>query len=540
MRLPHRTEWLLIHKPTIRIERTREPVVLSLDQAVEWIRKEKPLIWLGSIFSVPEPSGFPSGYALTKSLLELVFGDGVPEDRQNQIIDTVLPRWPLEALLDEFEFLDFDLSESLLNFFKSVNDSAVPNALHKAIVSYYQQGFARRPLCVTTNWDTLQEKALRDAGYSVVIGGPGKMPYDGFGKEGGDPKTVFLYHPHGSFETQDIVCSLKREQSQLALNMEIMRHPTLFLGYSGYEPSLYRRLEFTAGQLWCIRDLSDFEIPAKRRLLSRPNTFVYVGDMRELLRALGVLEGDVDLTSKHLALSGSVPQKIVEVLRLGILASLDPNLCVDMFANTLTSFYQEPEATVRYVTLMRAVINHVRNRTYHPGLLLSLVSAARFRDSEQTWISLLAYLLRINNDLDSKIVEQVIRLADDAAKGVGESGSLEDNAVYMPGVLLNRTKLYKGYVRMTDKVDDEKLYVVPALTGSDMAAEGENMELLAFEYLREAQDELAQNCFDYAATSFYLRGLWRAGKLNEWAANNIKSMMDIAKRNTLLIPAEGI
>jgi hypothetical protein len=540
MRLPHKTEWLLVRKPTIRIERTREPVVLSLAQTIEWIRKERPLIWLGSIFSVPEPSGFPSGYTLTRSLLELVFGPEMPEANRDKIIETLLPRWPLEALLDEFEFLGFDLSESLLTFFKNVNDSAGPSGLHKAVVSYYQQGLASRPLCVTTNWDTLQENAFRNAGYSVVIGGPAQMPDASFGKEGGHTSTIFLYHPHGSFETRDIVCSLKREQSQLALSMEIMRHPTLFLGYSGYEPSLYRRLEFNAAQLWCIRDVADFEIPAKRRLLSRPNTFVYVGDMRELLRALGVLEGDVDLTSKHLALDGRVPPKVTEVLRLAILSFLDPNLCVDLFANTLTSFYPEPEATIRYVSLLRAVISHVRNRTYHPGLSLSLMSAARFRDSEQTWISLLAYLLRMTDDLDSKVVEQMLKLADDAAREAGESGSHEDRAVYMPGVLLNRTKLYKGYVGMADQVDDEKLYVVPTLMGSDIAAEGENMELLAFHYLREGQGELAQNCFDYAATSFYLRGLWRAGRLNEWAANNTESMKNIAKRNTLVIPDKGV
>jgi hypothetical protein len=539
MRLPHRTEWLLIHKP-IRIERTPEPVVLSLDQSVEWIRKEKPLIWLGSIFSVPEPSGFPSGYALTRSLLELVFTDGVPKEQRDQVIDAVLPRWPLEALLDEFEILDFDLSESLLNFFKEVNDSAAPNTLNKAVASYYQQGLARRPLCITTNWDTIQEQAFRDAGYSVIIGGPGEMPDASFGKENSDPRTVFLYHPHGSFETQDVVCSLKREQSQLALNMEIMTHPTLFLGYSGYEPSLYRRLEFAAGQLWCIRDRSDFAIPAKRRLLTKPNTFVYLGDMRELLRALGVLEGDVDLTSKYVALDGKIPPKVIEVVRLSILASLYPNFCVEALGDTLMSFHDEPEATIRYITLMRAVINHIRNRIYHPGLSLSLLGAARFRDSEQTWISLLAYLLRISDNLPAKVVEQLVLLADGVVKKPGELGSLEDEGIYMPGVLLNRTKLYKSYVRMGDKVDDEKLYIVPTLYGSDMAAEGENIELLAFEYLREGKKEQAQNCFDYAATSFYLRGLWKAGQLNEWAANNIESIIDIAKRNTLLIPSEGI
>lgn len=538
MRLPRKTEWLLIPKP-FRIERSAEPVVFSLDQAIDWIKREKPLIWLGSIFSVPEPSGLPSGYALTRSLLELTFKGGAAKSQEDQIIDTVLPRWPLEALLDEFEFLDFDLSESLLTFFKGINDAVAPNTLHKAVVSYYQQGLARRPLCITTNWDTLQETAFRNAGYSVVIGGPAEMPDAAFGKEGSDPRTIFLYHPHGSFETQDVVCSLKREQSQLALNFEIMRHPTLFLGYSGYEPSLYRRLEFSAGQLWCIRDRDDFEIPAKRRLLTKPNTFVYVGDVRELLRALGVLEGDVGLTSKYVALDGKIPPKIIEVVRLSIFASLSPDFCVDALTETLMSFHDEPEATIRFITLMRATINHMRNRMNHPGVPLALLGSSRFRDSEQTWISLLACLLRTSRNLPSRIVDQLIRLADEAGKKAGDAGSPEDQGVYMPGVLLNRTKLYKSYVRMGDKVDDEKLYIVAALYGSDMAAEGENIELLAFEHLREGQKEQAQNCFDYAATSFYLRGLWNAGRQNEWAANNIEKMMDSARENTLLIPSEG-
>lgn len=480
MRLPHRTEWLLVPKPH-RIERSPEPVVFDLEQAVEWINREKPLLWLGSIFSVPEPSGLPSGYALTSSLLELTFKeDSIAKGPQDQLIETVLPRWPLEALLDEFEWLDFDLSESLLSFFNDINNSVAPNSLHRAVTSYYQRGLASRPLCITTNWDTLQEQAFRMAGYSVVIGGPGEMPGAAFGTESGDPKTIFLYHPHGSFETEDVVCSLKRQQSQLALTFEIMRHPTLFLGYSGYEPSLYRRLEFRAGQLWCIRDRGDFEIPAKRRLLTKPNTFVFVGDIRELLKALGVLTEDVDLTSKYVALEGKIPPKVLEMVRLSIFAALSPDFCVQAFAETLLSFHDEPEATFRFITLMRGTISHIRNREPHPGLLLSLLSAARFRDSEQTWISLLAYLLRINGDVPSRIVEQLIRMADEAATKAGEEGSFEDKGIYMPGVLLNRTKLYKSYVRAADRIDDEKLYFVPALYGSDMAAEGENVEVLAF------------------------------------------------------------
>lgn len=230
---------------------------------------------------------------------------------------------------------------------------------------------------------------------------------------------------------------------------------------------------------------------------------------------------------------------VSEMVRLSIFAALSPDFCAQAFAETLVSFHEEPEATLRFITLMRGTINHIRNRERHPGLLLSLLSAARFRDSEQTWITLLAYLLRINHDLPSRIAEQLIRMADDAATKAGEAGSVEDKGIYMPGVLLNRTKLYKSYVRAGDRVDDEKLYLVPALYGSDMAAEGENVELLAFENLRQGNKEEAANCFDYAATSFYLRGLWKSGQLNEWAANNVENLMEIARKNTLMIRPEG-
>ena len=539
LKLPNRPEWILTRRPDARIERAKEPVILSLEQAIEWIKEERPLIWLGSIFSVPEPSGFPSGFALTKSLLELIFINTMPEEQRDQLINTLLPRWPLEALLDEFEFVDFDLSESLLNFFKGVNDAASPNALHHAVTSYYQRGLAGKPLCITTNWDTLQEKTFRQAGYMVVIGGPQKMPSKEFGKVGSDPKTIFVYHPHGSFETRDVVCSFKQEQRQLSLNREFMWHPTLFLGYSGYEPSLYRNLEYTTGQLWCIRDRSDLEIPAKRRLLCRPNTFVYIGDIRELLQGLGILEDKVDFTSRYVRLgSPNVPPKVIDVVRSGIVASLEPSFCVETLFNTLLSFPGEPEVTIRYVVLMRALVNHIRNRIYHPGILPALMAAARFRDSEQIWISTLAYLLRVNTNLESKIIRKTLEYSEEASKSAGESGFSDDAGVYMPGVLLKRSEIYKSYVRQGNKIDDVRTYMYPPLVGSDMAASGELIEILAFEYLREGKKELARNCFDYAATSFYLRGLWNSGQHNEWAVKNIERLVDISKGNTLMIPVE--
>ncbi|MBM3158092.1 MAG: hypothetical protein FJ004_12550 [Chloroflexi bacterium] len=106
----------------------------------------------------------------------------------------------------------------------------------------------------------------------------------------------------------------------------------------------------------------------------------------------------------------------------------------------------------------------------------------------------------------------------------------------MPGIYLVRSMLYRSYVRQGEKIDDLNMYYYFPLVSSDMAASGEFIEILAFERLREDKIESARNLFDHAATSFYLRGLWNAGQANEWAARNVESMVDISKKNTLVIP----
>ena len=536
-RLQDKGRWVFDANPERTIERTNEPTILNLDQAVEWVNKERPLLWLGSIFSVPEPSGFPSGFALTNSLLNTLLATVMPDEQMQQLVRALLPKWPLEALLDEFEFVGFDISESLLSFFNEVNDTASHNPLHDAVVSYYQKGLAQRPICITTNWDTLQEKAFRQSGYNAVIGNLENMPNkESDGAE--EDRTIFVYHPHGAFETKDVVCSFKQEQGQLTLHPIFFSHPILFLGYSGYEPSIYRHLENTGQpQLWCIRDKSDLEIPAKRRLLCKPLTFVYVGDMRELLKALGVLESAIDLTSKYVQ-APTIPPKVIDVVRSGIIASLDPNFCINALVDKLLSFDDGTESVIRYVVLMRALVNHIRDRVVHPGILPALMTSSRFHDSEQKWISALAYLLRISYDLEPRIAEKILDYSHQAAEETKKRGDTSfpyDRGVYMPGICLMRSALYKSYVRQGEKIDDLKMYHLLPLFSSDMAASGEFMEMLAFERLREEKIETARNLFDYAATSFYLRGLWNAGKVNEWAAKNIERMIDTAKKNTLVI-----
>ncbi|MBI4460848.1 MAG: SIR2 family protein [Acidobacteria bacterium] len=526
-----------MRRPEIRIERLDQPTILALSDAVAWIKKVRPILWLGSIFSVPEPAGLPSGWALTRSLLDLTFAGVNLGDGKDRLLNNLATNWPLEALLDEFEFVDLDLSASLLGFFKELNDARDPSVLHKAAVLYYQSGLSRLPLCVTTNWDSLLEKAFRQQDFGVVIAGPAKIPGTEFKRPlSPEIKSICIYHPHGSFETGDVVCSFKQEQRQLTLDPTFLYQPTLFLGYSGYEPSLYMSLEHSSGQLWCVRNREDLEIPAKRRLLCRPNTFVFIGDMRDLLTDLGVLKNDVDLTSKHVAAEDfNVPEARVRVIQIGVISSLDPVICANNLVHSMISFLGEPESTARYVVLMRALVNHVRNRASHPALLAGLLASAQFHNSEHLWITALAFLLRQSKSVSPGAIEGLIALADSAPKPKRKEHSFEDLAVYGFGSVKQRANLYRSYVGKGPKVED-LVYIMSGLYSDHFGALGELIELLAFECLREGKLESASSYFDYAATCFYLRGLSNAGKSNEWAARNVKAMEMAARDNTLIIP----
>lgn len=552
-KIPDRAEWILMRFPGRNIQRLAQPALLSLEQAVEWIKRERPILWFGSIFSVPEPSYFPSGISITNSLFSLLLQGAIPGEQHEDLISTLSPRWPLEALLDEFELVGFDLSESFLDFFNDQNDRVAPSPLHEAVVAYYQKGLARVPLCITTNWDTLQEKAFQQHGINVVSGGPGDMPSPDFGKATGDSKTIFLYHPHGSFSLRDVVCSFQREQRQLTLHLEFLNHPTLFLGYSGYEPSLYFNLENDTGQLWCVRNMDDFNIPAKRRLLSRPNTFVYVGDVRDLLGALGLLDRKVELQGKQLAHTGEgLPRKVLEVVRSRVLCSLDASLCSKMLIHTLFSGHGGTEGRIRYCTLMKALVEHLRNRNSDPTIMGGLLSSAHFRNSEQLWISVLAFLLRHDTDVPKEVIDNILARSQEApSSGLGKEESAEDLFVYGLGSCKQRTNIYKKHLGLRDTLaepnedikdktilSDENVTVVTALLSSDMGALGEFVEVLAFDQIRKGELERASAYFDYAASCFYLRGLWNAGRLNEWAAANVKEIAPIAKNNTLVIPAQ--
>src|SRR5580698_227399 len=84
----------------IRIERAT-PTLLSLEQAVAWIREKKPILWTGSIFSSASPSRVPSGVTIQRSWLRDLFSNSlpgagveIPDSALSEIVDLILPRWP--------------------------------------------------------------------------------------------------------------------------------------------------------------------------------------------------------------------------------------------------------------------------------------------------------------------------------------------------------------------------------------------------------------------------------------------------------------
>lgn len=539
MKLAEGNRWILMRKPETKVERLKEPIILTLDSALEWIRREKPAVWLGSIASVPEPARFPSGFAITRSLLGQVLRHAVPENHFNDAVDTLAKQWPLESLLDEFEFFGADISDSMLEFFAEQESQAMPTPFHEAVVRYYEQGLSKTAFCITTNWDSLLEKAFRSRGFDIGVAGPSWTSTKGFGEQATASKHIDIYHPHGSFAGKDVVCSFHQEQSQLSLHPDLLYRPTLFLGYSGYEPSIYTYLEHGHGQLWCVRSVTELEIPAKRRLVSRPNTFVFVGDMFDLLIGLGLLETAPDTESQSVAVR--LPPKAFELVSLNLMCSLDPGVATNLLSHVLVSALEEPELTARYVGVMRAIVNHVRNRRYAPGLIAALMAAAKWRDSEQTWITLVAHLLRHDLDVHLDVLKRLVACADAApSSGLDETRrkSEDDLLVYGFGQVKQRANIYRSYVRLGKRVDDWWVYLMTPLMSADLAGLGECCEIWAFEHVRDWALETAANLFDYAATCFYLRGLGKAGRLNEWAVRNVETLIDSAARNSLAFPIQ--
>ena len=78
---------------------------------------------------------------------------------------------------------------------------------------------------------------------------------------------------------------------------------------------------------------------------------------------------------------------------------------------------EDPEPTFEYNIFMRELLNHMRDTPDHPEVLAALLAAAGIRNTPQTWISVLACLLRSAGTLNPRITNNYLDRARRALRG---------------------------------------------------------------------------------------------------------------------------
>lgn len=507
MEYDDKARWLLLPRDDITRPRNSKPVILTLNQAEEWVRKKRPVPWIGSIFSVPTPSNFPSGIAISRLLFDLLY-PAVSEteaERDEIFWSKFLPAWPLERLFDLCVILDIPAKQQLLQWFADQEGAREPNALHYAVVDYCRKNNVRE--CVTTNWDFLLERAYHKRGLATSSSGvdQGLQPPEPFIAD------VHIYHPHGSFSQKDIVCSLFTESRGVPIAPSLTPRAFLFLGYSGYEPSMYPHLEAIGAvdALWCVRSEEDFRHPAKRRLLSLQNTVTYVGDLRELLKALGCLEESVDLKSPQLTIDLSIHPNQRAVAADYLRATLDACTLEEAF-NSVGKARNATEFFLRASLFSDHIGALVRGRSTDPLLEQVIYSVIQttpdfLRNThivDQFWLWDIAHTFRQTGTLSTEQVHHLNRIA--LRSDLHELGAR--------GLRLKlQAKHYASFLvpEFADMMRED-FYIFAGMVG-DIALQGECAEFLGWSVLRKGDPKRALALFSAAATYYYLMGLTTAG-----------------------------
>lgn len=507
MEYDDKSRWLLLQRDDVARPRNSEPVILTLEQAADWVIKKNPIPWIGSIFSVPAPSSFPSGIAISRLLFDLLYpANGEPEAGRDDIFwNKFLPAWPLERLFDLCEILDVPAKQQLLQWFANQEGAREPNTLHYAIVDYCCKNSVHE--CVTTNWDFLLERAFHRRGLKTSSSGVDQ------GLHLPEPlmADAHIYHPHGSFSQKDIVCSLFTESRGVPIAPSLTPRAFLLLGYSGYEPSMYPHLETIGAKdaLWCVRSEQDLHIPAKRRLLSLSNTVTYVGDLRELLKALGHLDASVDLKSPELSIDLSIHPNQRAVTADFLRATLGVCNLEEAF-NSVGKARNKTEFFLRSSLFSEHIGALVRERSTDPLLeqvIFSVIQTApdflrNVHIVDQFWLWEIAHTLRQSGTLSTEQAHHLNRIA--------LRTDLHQLGVH--GLRLKlQSKYYASFLIPTfaDPMTED-LYVLAADVG-DIALQGECAEFLGWNVLREGDSKRALALFGSAATYYYLMGLNTAG-----------------------------
>lgn len=321
------SRWIVKHRDDESFAVNHSPQRLDLHDAANWIKKNRPIPFLGSAFSIPAPSSLPSGTQLSRVLYQLICPNLSAGNTGEELFSKFLHRWPLERLFDLTRRVGLNCADSLLEWCRVRASTAQPNELHHSISRYIQHYNINR--IETTNWDSLIEMSLNDHRIPYVVYGIPELYGDGMQPESPvADNTVIVNHCHGAFHTGDVVCS-QREEALMPSKFLRREESFLFLGYSGYEPSMYSFLirAGNSGALWCVHKEEDLLNPLKSRICCGANTYVFVGDLQALLSKIECLDQPIEMKAAildDLRLASSIDSQTSSIIESIILPTIAP------------------------------------------------------------------------------------------------------------------------------------------------------------------------------------------------------------------------
>lgn len=325
-----KTQSRIVIKPGRAFQELRDSVdKISIDGLREFIEKHTPNIWLGSIVSCP--SGMPSGRRLMEELIKALLRPLFSEESMksadfSKILDSIIQTWSLEDVYDRAAEYEVDVS-GIYEELRKINDTNPPNELHYAVARYYQSKNTDGTL-FTTNWDDFLERALGKIGVDF-----NSTSNNNFKDDDNVSRKVKLYHVHGSFKENDVVTSLKSEHRDVDFPFDFYDKPIIFMGYGGYEPSVYEYLyTCTRPQVWIVKEKEEFDDPKKARLLRRKNVQVYEGDLKDVLKLLDKSFKDIPSNSPPFSAKFSVDNSLNSVLlSYALMSRRIPDIIIDYY-----------------------------------------------------------------------------------------------------------------------------------------------------------------------------------------------------------------
>jgi hypothetical protein len=513
-------------RPGRAFQEFRESIdFISKDELGKFIEEHTPNLWLGSMLSCP--SGMPSGKQLMEELISallrpLFTDESMDHPDFTKILDAVVGTWCLEDVFDRAREYGVDVSTVYYEL-KNINETNPPNEWHYAVAKYYLSK-NKLGMLITTNWDDLLEQAFEEIGNDFQV--TSSINY--FASPIVEQK-VDLHHIHGSFKGNDVVTSLKSEHRDVAFPFGFYDKPVIFIGYGGYEPSVYEYLyTCTLPQIWIVYDENEFDDPKKARLLRRENVKVYKGDLQDVLELLDDSFKRMQWQLQPFTAKFSIDHSLNSVLlSYALMSRRMPDAIIDTYHMVKVPFAGNPFlgrahdfeprrtliglAEIIVGILLYTVRNHnIANSIFcHSFNLLELGGdgiAARIVAS---------YMLRhtINNkkaiDL-TKVLNQPVNDDTDCLdqKCRTKSHSFFNDMAYEPF-----SKILRGEKSFFEKMGIQVFMEMTAGVSETPGFLGEHYEIYAQWLFREGKYEVAAATFNHAANFHFLGAQNTAGIL---------------------------